>query len=204
MLFRSSDPANPQRVGGYATSGYAYGVAVSGNYAYVADHDAGLQVINVSNPANPQRVGGYATSGGAMDVAVSGNYVYVAAASWGLMILGPRTPRITSITLAAGTATVYYTNTIAGRPTPWSAARTSPPVPGSRSGRSRPPVTALPRQTLPPAATSATTAFAIGSRRWKGTAYETCPAISVVQNQPRLRAADAGPGAGLGGARRGP
>jgi hypothetical protein len=30
------------------------------------------------------------------------------------MILGPRTPRITSITLAAGAATAYYTNTIPG------------------------------------------------------------------------------------------
>jgi hypothetical protein len=109
-----SNPANPQWVGGYDTSGNAFGVAVSGNYAYVADGQVGFQVIDVSNPANPQRVGGYATSGGAMDVAVSGNYVYVAAASWGLMILGPRTPRITSITLAASTATVYYTNTVAG------------------------------------------------------------------------------------------
>jgi hypothetical protein len=47
-------------------------------------------------------------------VAVSGNYAYVADGAWGLMILGPRTPRITAVTRAAGTATVYYTNTIAG------------------------------------------------------------------------------------------
>ncbi len=44
-------------------------------------------------------------------VAVSGNYAYVADGNWGLMILGS-CPRITSITRAAGTATVYYTNTI--------------------------------------------------------------------------------------------
>ena len=41
-------------VGGYDTSGNAYGVAVSGSYAYVADDTAGLQVIDVSNRANPQ------------------------------------------------------------------------------------------------------------------------------------------------------
>jgi hypothetical protein len=58
-----SDPANPRRVGGYDTPGYALGVAVSGNYAYVADYDAGLQVIDVSDPANPRRVGGYDTPG---------------------------------------------------------------------------------------------------------------------------------------------
>jgi hypothetical protein len=45
------------RVGGYDTSGQAWDVAVSGNYAYVADGTNGLQVIDVSNPANPQRVG---------------------------------------------------------------------------------------------------------------------------------------------------
>src|SRR5687767_8751998 len=65
---------DPQRVGGYDTSGTAVGVAVSGNYAYVADYTAGLQVIDVSNPASPQRVGGYDTSGLASGVAVSGNY----------------------------------------------------------------------------------------------------------------------------------
>ena len=32
-----SNPTNCVRVGGYDTSGYALGVAVSGNYAYVAD-----------------------------------------------------------------------------------------------------------------------------------------------------------------------
>ena len=57
---------------------------------------------------------GVAVSGHYAYVALSGNYIYVADGSWGLIILGPRTPRITSVTLAAGTATVYYTNTIAG------------------------------------------------------------------------------------------
>ena len=51
--------------------------------------------------------------GAAQSVAVSGNYIYVADGKWGLMILGTR-PRITSITRAAGTATVYYTNTVPG------------------------------------------------------------------------------------------
>src|SRR6266542_2181463 len=66
------------RVGGYDTSGRALGLAVSGNFAYVAAGGAGLQVINVSNPANPRRVGGYDTSGFASGVALSGNFAYVA------------------------------------------------------------------------------------------------------------------------------
>ena len=32
-----SNPTNCVRVGGYDTGGTAYGVAVAGNYAYVAD-----------------------------------------------------------------------------------------------------------------------------------------------------------------------
>jgi hypothetical protein len=88
-----SNPATPQRVGGYDTSGSALGVAVSGNHAYVADGDDGLQVIDVSNPANPQRVGGYYISGlRALGVAVSGNHVYVANESAGLQVIDISNP----------------------------------------------------------------------------------------------------------------
>src|ERR1044071_6012446 len=38
-----SDPTNCVQVGGYATSGYVFAVAVSGNYAYMVDWEAGLQ-----------------------------------------------------------------------------------------------------------------------------------------------------------------
>jgi hypothetical protein len=86
-----SNPSNCVRVGGYDTSGDAFGVAVSGNYAYVADGGAGLQVIDVSNPTNCVRVGGYPTSGNALGVAVSGNYACVA--DWrrwsGMNYVGP-------------------------------------------------------------------------------------------------------------------
>jgi hypothetical protein len=112
-----SNPASPLKVGSCDTSGHAYGIAVGGNYAYVADGEAGLQVIDVSDPANPQQVGGYDTSGVAYDVAVSGNYACMANSRWGLAILNlapaPR-PRISAITRGNGTATVYYTNTLPG------------------------------------------------------------------------------------------
>jgi hypothetical protein len=81
-----SNPANPQRVGGYDTSGSAYGVAVSSNYAYVATSDAGLQVIDVSDPTQPRRVGGNRAFN-AFDVIVAGNKVFVTAGEQGLMIL---------------------------------------------------------------------------------------------------------------------
>ena len=78
IIMSMSNPASPQVVGRYDTSGSATGVAVSGNYAYVADGWAGLQVIDISNPASPQRVGGYDTRGSVNGVAASGNYAYVA------------------------------------------------------------------------------------------------------------------------------
>ena len=65
----ASPSLQPLVQGKWPSSGNARGVAVSGNYAYVADGGAGLQVIDVSNPANCVRVGGYNTSGNASDVA---------------------------------------------------------------------------------------------------------------------------------------
>ena len=62
---RSSTSATlPPRpcVGTCDTSGYAYGVSVAGNYAYVADGYSGLQILNISNPAAPTLVGSYDTS----------------------------------------------------------------------------------------------------------------------------------------------
>ncbi len=81
-----SNPASPVRLGGYDTSGYACGVAVSGTVAYVADCDAGLQIIDVSNPASPVRLGGYDTSGYAFGVAVAGNRIFVADCEKGLKV----------------------------------------------------------------------------------------------------------------------
>ena len=73
-----TNPASPQIVGSVDTPGYAYGVAVSGTYAYVADCDSGLQVIDITNPASPQIVGSVDTPGSAYGVAVSGTHAYVA------------------------------------------------------------------------------------------------------------------------------
>ncbi|MBM3879693.1 MAG: hypothetical protein FJ387_08230 [Verrucomicrobia bacterium] len=96
-----TNPANPVRVGGYDTSGFAAGVAVAGNYAYLAETQqwtgsnyigGGLLVIDVTNPANPVRVGGYETSGSAQGMAVSGNLIYLASGEGGLLILEQSRP----------------------------------------------------------------------------------------------------------------
>ena len=92
QVFNISDPANPVRVGGLDTSGYAQGVAVAGSYAYVADGDAGLQVINVSDPTNCVWAGRFDTSGYAVGVAVAGSYAYVADGGEGLQVINVSNP----------------------------------------------------------------------------------------------------------------
>ena len=70
-------PNSLDEVGSYdtsgAASGYAYGVAVSGDYAYVVDSSGGRVVLDVSDPMNPTWTGSYHT-GYARGVAVSGVY----------------------------------------------------------------------------------------------------------------------------------
>ena len=77
-MINVANPAAPAEVGAYDTPGCAWGVAVAGSYAYVADWASGLRVINVANPAAPAEVGVYDTPGYATGVAVAGSYAYVA------------------------------------------------------------------------------------------------------------------------------
>jgi hypothetical protein len=51
------DPASPNIIGGIDTPGYAVDVALAGTRAFVADGDAGLQVIDISAPSSPAIVG---------------------------------------------------------------------------------------------------------------------------------------------------
>ena len=87
----------PTLLGNYNTSGLAIGVQVVGNYAYVADYDSGLQIIDISNPTTPTLKGNYDTSGYAWGVQVVGNYAYVADGYSGLQIIdisNPTTPTL--------------------------------------------------------------------------------------------------------------
>jgi hypothetical protein len=85
-------------VGQIDTPGFAQGVAVEGDYVYIADDESGLRVVNVSDPAHPVEVGSLPMPGYApfWDVAVQGNYAYIVA-DWqgGLRVVDvsvPETP----------------------------------------------------------------------------------------------------------------
>jgi hypothetical protein len=65
-------------LGRIRTPSTAYDIAVTGNYAYVAEGESGLMIIDIGNPAAPAIKGSYAASEQARYVYVSGKYAYIA------------------------------------------------------------------------------------------------------------------------------
>jgi hypothetical protein len=88
-VYDISNPTNLINVGYIHDSGQAWGVAVSGNYAYLANSGDGLRVYDISNPTNVISVGHIhdgGVSGNAYNVAVSGNYACLANGYDGLRV----------------------------------------------------------------------------------------------------------------------
>ena len=81
------DELEIREVGYYDTPGSAIGVFVAGDFAYVADMESGLRVIDVSDPENPDEVGFYDTPGIAIGVFVAGDFAYVADYEAGLRVI---------------------------------------------------------------------------------------------------------------------
>ena len=74
------DPANPAILGSWESPGAARSVAVSGDYAYLAEE--GLRVIDVSEPSTPNPVGFHDTASTALAVEVADGYLYVGSPSF--------------------------------------------------------------------------------------------------------------------------
>jgi VCBS repeat-containing protein len=93
VILDVTDPAAPVFTGQTGVfPELVQGVAVAGSYAYVADGDSGLRIIDASNQNTPIEVGFYDTPGRAYDVAVAGSYVYVADEIGGLRIIDVSNP----------------------------------------------------------------------------------------------------------------
>ncbi len=93
-----ADPAHPVEIGHRWTGdgGVAHGVAVLGDYAYMAC-EYGLVVISVADPADPIEVGFWHSPnpgnwGELMGVAVAGGYAYAAADRDGLWVISVADP----------------------------------------------------------------------------------------------------------------
>jgi len=103
-----SDPLSPHMISYHSTLGPAYGIDVSGNYAYVAEEWEGVEILDISDPAAPEIVGGVDTPGRATELIVSGNFAYVAD-GWGgglqvLDVTNPSTPHIEGSVATPGLA----------------------------------------------------------------------------------------------------
>ncbi len=98
-----SAPSNPRWVGerfDINSAGFAWGLAVAGNYAYVVS-SGGFNAIDISDPFNPQWVGRLQTraitNGAPRGVAVYGNWAFVSASGKGLLVIDihdPTNPQI--------------------------------------------------------------------------------------------------------------
>ena len=87
-----ADSLNVRYIGSCSTADWAWDVAVSGDYAYVADFLAGLCVISVANPTHPDTVGHLDTPDRALGVAVSDGYAYLAVEDSGLLVISVADP----------------------------------------------------------------------------------------------------------------
>lgn len=74
------------------TSGSAGGISIVGRYAYIADGEAGLQVVDLQTIETPTIVGQLDTPGQAVDVEISGNYAFVLDAGTALHVVNISNP----------------------------------------------------------------------------------------------------------------
>ena len=76
---QAQDSLNVRMIGSYGPLNFTTGVAVQDTFAYLADADSGLRIINIANPTSPIEVGKYSVGAfNAEGVAVQDTFAYVA------------------------------------------------------------------------------------------------------------------------------
>jgi hypothetical protein len=98
---------SPTPLGSVSIPGFANGVAVNGNYAFVAAGSAGLQVVNVTDRSHPAIAASLALAGNANSVRLVGNLAFVAAGTAGLHVVdvtNPLTPTLRGTLNTTGNA----------------------------------------------------------------------------------------------------
>ncbi|MEE9269160.1 MAG: FlgD immunoglobulin-like domain containing protein [Candidatus Krumholzibacteria bacterium] len=116
-----SDTANPFRVGHYQTTGFARGVTVAGDFAYVAQSavppatDSGLFVVDISNPALPALAGSLLLPGLPIGVSVDGDLAYVAGGTGGLFTVTVSNPASPALLGNLPTPTLSRSIVVAGK-----------------------------------------------------------------------------------------
>ncbi len=96
LIVDISTPASPSKVGHVTLPGLIMSVALFGQYAYIADYEGGLQVVDISSPTTPKIRGFYATASEPWSTGISifGGRAYVADENAGLQIFDLGNPTL--------------------------------------------------------------------------------------------------------------
>jgi hypothetical protein len=86
------DRSSEARIGECDLPGEAQKVKLSGNYAYLACRQSGLQIVDVSNPTAPVMVGSYDTSGYATNLDIWNNYLVMSSGGGGIYLFDITNP----------------------------------------------------------------------------------------------------------------
>jgi hypothetical protein len=92
QIFSLADRIHPALVGSFDAYCIAWGVSVSGNYAYLADFDSSLQIIDISNMTHPVLAGTYNPYGSTFNIFSNGDYAYMVNARAGVEIVDVSDP----------------------------------------------------------------------------------------------------------------
>ncbi len=95
-IIDAGDPAAPSLVGQLIGFEGGYGVAVSGDFAYVSGGD-GLKVVNISDPAHPTVAHTVALAYKPYDICIHGNLALLADVYTGLVIVDITNPRTAAV-----------------------------------------------------------------------------------------------------------
>ncbi len=113
MEIRVRSPQTPEFVGSVETPGTAKGIAISGDYACVADGNS-LQIIDVSVPGEPVIEGFLDMELEALDVAVQGDHAFVANYTYGLQVIDISAPGSLAVIGSIDTPGAAYSVVIDG------------------------------------------------------------------------------------------
>ena len=104
LILDVSDPTNPTHLGNCssieAAGDYAWDIISTGDIAYLANGDGGLNVIDVSTPSSPEIIERRNTPGISYDLDVDGDYLYLADDDNGLVVLDITNPSSIPIPIA--------------------------------------------------------------------------------------------------------
>ena len=96
MIPKSAEQDNEKfelnQIGSIDESGSLRSTIVIGNYAYLADSDFGLRILDITDKTNPVVVGQYKDDGITFDLQIVGNYAYLTNGFEGLIIVNISDP----------------------------------------------------------------------------------------------------------------